>query len=264
MTSLGDITVTITPHASLNSSRGVISEVDLMSEDEADIQIGLADQGVTAVRRISIRCDGKLILTKHLILTFGKPTLPSFVTAGYLQCPRFGHSQTSCRGKSVCAQCGTEGHQSTECTNTPCCVNCKDAHPAYSWKCPAWQREKEIQQVKTVSNIPYPEAQRMVTSSAPLKQKTFAAVLKSTKTHGVQTNISVSPKESLTHHAKCLLIPSKETPEKESVKPKTPLPKTGVTTRNLGSKKAGKNPLNKQRVKAALSKSKKSEVQSMS
>ncbi|XP_067126078.1 uncharacterized protein [Centruroides vittatus] len=198
MTSLGDITVTITPHA---------------------------NQGVTAVRRISIRRDGKLIPTKHLILTFGKPTLPSFVTAGYLRCPvrpyvpnplrcfkcqRFGHSQTSCRGKSVCAQCGSEGHQSAECTNTPCCVNCKDAHPAYSRKCPAWQREKEIQRVKTVSNIPYPEARRMVTSSAPLKQKTFAAVLKSTKTCAVQTNISVSLKESLTCHAKCLLIPSKK------------------------------------------------------
>ncbi|XP_067134151.1 uncharacterized protein [Centruroides vittatus] len=160
MTSLGDITVTITPHASLNSSRGVISEIDLMSEDESDIQIGLADQGVIAVRCIFICRDGKLIRTKHLILFFGKPTLPSFVTAGYLRCPvrpyipnplrcfkcqQFGHSQTSCRGKNICAQCGTEGHQSTECSNTPCCVNCKDAHPAYFWKCPAWQREKEIQ-----------------------------------------------------------------------------------------------------------------------
>ncbi|XP_023214518.1 uncharacterized protein LOC111617468, partial [Centruroides sculpturatus] len=162
---LGDMEVTVTPHGSLNSSRGVISEIDLMSEDESDIQIGLSDQGVTAVRRISIRRDGKLIPTKHLILTFGKPTLPSFVTAEYLRCPvcpyilnplrcfkcqRFGHSQTSCRGKSLCAQCGVEGHQSTECTTTPCCVNCKDAHPAYSRKCPTWQKEKEIQRVKTV------------------------------------------------------------------------------------------------------------------
>ncbi|XP_067121863.1 uncharacterized protein [Centruroides vittatus] len=280
MTSLGDITVTITPHASLNSSRGVISEVDLMSEDESDIQIGLSDQGVTAVRRISIRRDGKLIPTKHLILTFGKPTLPSFVTAGYLRCPvrpyvpnplrcfkcqRFGHSQTSCRGKSVCAQCGSEGHQSAECTNTPCCVNCKDAHPAYSRKCPAWQREKEIQRVKTVSNIPYLEARRMVTSSAPLKQKTFAAVLKSTKTCAVQTDISVFPSESFTRHARCLLIPSTQSEEKEITKTKTSVSKSGVTTRNVGSKKASKNPLNKQRVKAALSKvSKKSEAQSVS
>ncbi|XP_067121978.1 uncharacterized protein [Centruroides vittatus] len=277
---LGEMEVTVTPHGSLNSSRGVISEIDLMSEDESDIQIGLSDQGVVAVRRISIRRDGKLIPTKHLILTFNKPTLPSFITAGYLRCSvrpyipnplrcfkcqRFGHSQTSCRGKSVCAQCGTEGHESTECKTTPCCVNCKDAHPAYSRKCPAWQREKEIQRVKTVNNLPYPEARRMVTSSAPLKQKTYAAVLKSTNTCAVQTDISVSPSESFTRHAKCLILPSTQTPEKESKKTKTPLPKTGVITRNVGSKKANKNPLNKQKVKVALSKSaKKSETQSMS
>ncbi|XP_067120960.1 uncharacterized protein [Centruroides vittatus] len=271
--------VTVTPHGSLNLSHGVISEIDLMSEDESDIQIGLSDQGVTAVRRISVRREGKLIPTKHLILTFNKPTLPSFITAGYLRCPvrpyipnplrcfkcqQFGHSQTSCRGKGACAQCGKEDHESTKCTSTPCCANCKEAHPAYSRKCPAWQREKEIQRVKTVNNILYPEARRMVTLSAPVKNKTFAAVLKSTKTCAVQTDISVSPSESLTRLSKCLLIPSKDTLEKENVKPKTPLPKTGVTTRNVGSRKASKNPLNKQRVKAALSKCKKSEAQSMS
>ncbi|XP_023226912.1 uncharacterized protein LOC111627546 [Centruroides sculpturatus] len=177
--------VTITPHTSLNSSHGVISEINLMSEDESHIQIGLSDQGITAVRHISICREGKLIPTEHLILTFGKPSLPSFVTAGYLscsvrsyipnllrcfKCQRFGHSQTSCRGKSLCAQYGIEGHQHTECTSTPCCVNCNNAHPAYSRKCYAWQREKKIQRVKTVNNLSYPEARRMVTLSAPLKQ----------------------------------------------------------------------------------------------
>ncbi|XP_023243506.1 uncharacterized protein LOC111641554 [Centruroides sculpturatus] len=277
MKSLGDIQVTITPHTSLNFSRGVISEIDLMSEDESDIQIGLSDQGVTAVRRISIRRDGKLIPTKHLILTFNKPTLPSAITAGYLCCPirwyvpnllrcfkcqRFGHSQTFCCGKSTCAQCGTEGHESTECTNSPCCVNYKDTHPAYSRKCPAWQREKEIQQVKITNNIPYPEARRMVSQTPTLKQKTFAYVLIFTKTCGVQTDISASLSESLTRHSRCLLIPPTQAEEMANTKTKTLVMKTGVTTRNVGSKKANKNPLN--RVKAALFKSKKSEAQSMS
>ncbi|XP_067128691.1 uncharacterized protein [Centruroides vittatus] len=168
MNTLGDMGILVTSHRSLKLSRGVISEFDLMSEDESDILIGLSDQGVTSVRCISIRRDGKLIPTKHLIFTFNNLTLPSFVTAGYLhcavcpyirnllrcyKCQRFGHSQTSCQGKSLCSQCGTEGHNSTECKSTSHCVNCKDAHPAHSQKCPAWQREKEIQQVKTVKNI---------------------------------------------------------------------------------------------------------------
>ncbi|XP_023231711.1 uncharacterized protein LOC111631642 [Centruroides sculpturatus] len=269
MKSLGEIMVTITPHTNLNLSRGVISEIDLMSEDESDIQICLLDQGVTAVRQISIHRDGKLIPTKHLILTFNKLTLPSSVAAGYLCCPscpyipnplrcskrqRFGHSQISCRGKEACTQCGNEDHESTECTSSSCCVNCKDSHPAYSRKCTAWQREREIQRLKIVNNTSYPEARRMVILSAPVKQKTFAAVLKSTKTCGVQTDISVSPNESLTCHEKCLLIPSTKATEKENNKAKPLIPKTGVTTRNVGSKKASKNPLNKQRIKAALSK----------
>ncbi|XP_023229267.1 uncharacterized protein LOC111629598 [Centruroides sculpturatus] len=160
MKSLGEIMLTITPHTNLNSSRGVISETNLTSEDESDIHIGLSDQGVTAVRRILIRPDGKLIPTKHLILTFNKPRLPSSVAAGYLRCrvcpyipnplhcfkcQQFGHSQISCRGKKACAQYGNEDHKSTECTSSSCCVNCKDSHPAYSRKCTTWQREKEIQ-----------------------------------------------------------------------------------------------------------------------
>ncbi|XP_023240956.1 uncharacterized protein LOC111639332 [Centruroides sculpturatus] len=157
-----------------------------------------------------------------------------------------------------------EDHNSTECKSTPCCVNCKDAHPSYSRKCPAWQREKEVLRIKTVNNISYTEARRMAILSSSTKQKTFAAAVKSTKTCGVQTDISVSSKESLTRHAKCLLIQSKQTEEKESIKTKTPISKTGIVTRNVGSKKANKNPLTKQKLKAAFSKAKRSETQSMS
>ncbi|GFW90152.1 hypothetical protein TNCV_1789731 [Trichonephila clavipes] len=42
-----DSTLTVTPHKSLNSSRGVISEPDLSCASEREILQGLSDQGVT-------------------------------------------------------------------------------------------------------------------------------------------------------------------------------------------------------------------------
>ncbi|GFU56377.1 uncharacterized protein TNCV_2609021 [Trichonephila clavipes] len=46
-----DCPLTVAPHKSLNSSRGVISEPDLLCTSEAEILEGISDQGVTQVRR---------------------------------------------------------------------------------------------------------------------------------------------------------------------------------------------------------------------
>ncbi|GFX32474.1 CCHC-type domain-containing protein [Trichonephila clavipes] len=82
------------------------------------------------IRRITIRRDGQVVNTKHLILTFACPDLPQFIAADYLrcserpyihnpircfQCQRFGHSKTTCRGKPTCARCCEVGHDSGEC-----------------------------------------------------------------------------------------------------------------------------------------------------
>ncbi|GFT91692.1 uncharacterized protein TNCV_2444921 [Trichonephila clavipes] len=137
---LANIPITVLPHANLNSSRGVISESDLYNVPEQEILEGLQDQKVCAVRRITIRRDGQVVNTKHLILTFACPDLPQFITAGYLrcsvrpyipnplrcfQCQRFGHSKTTCCGKPTCARCGEVGHDSGECNGQEKCINCK-------------------------------------------------------------------------------------------------------------------------------------------
>ncbi|GFW87087.1 uncharacterized protein TNCV_3173001 [Trichonephila clavipes] len=129
-----DCPLIVTPHRSLNSCRGVISEPDLLCASEAEILEGLSDQGVTQVRRIIIKKDLSLSPTKHLILTFNSPKLPSTIKAGYLnckirpyipnplrcfKCQRFGHSQTSCRGQLTCSRCAAVGHFSTDCTLEP-------------------------------------------------------------------------------------------------------------------------------------------------
>ncbi|GFW79631.1 uncharacterized protein TNCV_1428911 [Trichonephila clavipes] len=105
-----DSPVTISPHKTLNSCRGVISEYDLLTAPDAEILDGFSDQGVIQVRRLTIKKEASFIPTKHLILTFNRPKLPTTIKAGYLnckirpyilnplrsfKCQRFGHSQTS-------------------------------------------------------------------------------------------------------------------------------------------------------------------------
>ncbi|GFU41028.1 putative RNA-directed DNA polymerase from transposon BS [Trichonephila clavipes] len=50
-----DFPLTVTPHRSLNSCRGAISEPDLLCSSETEILEGLSDHGVTQVRRITIK-----------------------------------------------------------------------------------------------------------------------------------------------------------------------------------------------------------------
>ncbi|GFW06957.1 hypothetical protein TNCV_1539361 [Trichonephila clavipes] len=44
-------------------------------------------QKVCDVRRITIRRDGQVLNTKHLILTFSTPDLPQTVKMAYIRCP---------------------------------------------------------------------------------------------------------------------------------------------------------------------------------
>jgi len=179
---IGNIPITIKEHATLNSSRGVISESDLLNCSEDEIKTELTDQGVISVKRITIKRENNIISTKHLILTFNSPDLPKYVAAGYLncsvrpyipnpmrcfKCQRFGHSKTSCRGQETCSRCSEPGHNFSECSKEPICVNCKGSHTANSKSCPKWILEKKIQETKIKNNISYPEARNIVISSQP-------------------------------------------------------------------------------------------------
>ncbi|GFS74866.1 uncharacterized protein TNCV_1395541 [Trichonephila clavipes] len=181
----------VTPHRSLNSCQGVISEQDLLCSPETEILEGLSDQGVTQVRRITIKKDSSLFLTKHLILTFNCPKLPSTIKAGYLnckvrpyipnplhcfQCQRFGHSQTSCHGQLTCSRCASVGHSSTACNLEPKCINCSQSHPSESKLCPKWKIEKQIQEIKTNKILYYVEARKLI---VPQQSQTYAQVAKS-------------------------------------------------------------------------------------
>ncbi|GBN97626.1 hypothetical protein AVEN_98288-1 [Araneus ventricosus] len=128
---LGTIPVSLTAHTSLNTCKGVITCGELLNKTVEKITEELNSGGVIHVRRISIRRDGQLLPTKHLILTFHKPKLPESIRAGYIklavrpyipnplrcfQCQRFGHAKCACRGTITCARCAEIGHDSQQCT----------------------------------------------------------------------------------------------------------------------------------------------------
>ncbi|GFY31929.1 uncharacterized protein TNCV_2620661 [Trichonephila clavipes] len=141
---LAHFDIQVKQHATLNYSRGVISAADLYNVTEEEILENMAEQNVSQVRRITIRRDGQVLKTKHLILTFATPDLPQSVKVAYLHCPvrpyipnplrcfqcqRFGHSKTTCRGQPTCARCAEVGHDSADCKAREKCVNCKRRPP---------------------------------------------------------------------------------------------------------------------------------------
>ncbi|GFV01101.1 uncharacterized protein TNCV_1010221 [Trichonephila clavipes] len=195
---MAHIDITVVPHNTLNYSRGVCD-----------------------VRRITIRRDGQVLNTKHLILTFSTPELPQSVKAAYLHCPvrpyipnplrcfqcqRFGHSKTVCRGQPTCSRCAEVGHDSADCKAKERCVNCKGDHSSFSRSCPTWILEKEITAVKIKNKLSYPEARRVVSSRTPVSGKSYAsATSKTYVSTAIQVDASTASKSA----------------QSESVKPKT-------------------------------------------
>ena len=204
---LCNIQIKVTPHSSLNSSKGVVRSRDLEGVSEDEICENLSSQGVTVVKRINIRRNNEMIPTNTLILTFNKPTLPDSVKAGYLNipvvpyipnplrcfnCQKFGHGQNTCRNKQTCARCGQFDHDSKSCHNDIVCTNCKGVHFAYSRECPRWKTEKQVQQVKVEKHLSFPDARKLVEATSPVTAgKSYAVAIKVSMTSvSIQTDLT--------------------------------------------------------------------------
>ncbi|GBM18972.1 hypothetical protein AVEN_1592-1 [Araneus ventricosus] len=80
--SMSTIPVSVSPHETLNTSKGVITCGELLNVPLDEITEKLQSQGASHVRRITIRRDGQLLNTKHLILTFSSHVLPNMSRLG--------------------------------------------------------------------------------------------------------------------------------------------------------------------------------------
>jgi len=181
MTTWVDTAIKVSPHRSLNSSRGVIRCRDFRDCDDHEVMDALRSQGVIDVKHIQAKKDNVLQPTNTFILTFSSPSPPKLIKAAYMrisvelfvpnplrcyQCQKFGHGKNSCQRPALCAQCGGRDHQESDCHADPHCVNCGGNHTCYSKDCPEWARQKEITKIKFERNVSFGEAKQIVDRQA--------------------------------------------------------------------------------------------------
>ena len=191
--SFGGLKIKAFAHLSLNTSKGVVrsSELSLCTLDE--LKSHLANQGVTDIKRISIKRNEETINTNTFILTFNKSSLPKELKVGYnlikvnpyipnplrcYNCQKFGHHETKCLKSPVCKKCGESGsdHIELSCNNAIKCANCQGNHPADSRDCLVWKKEKEINTIKYTNNISFPEARKLIQSRNQFPTRSYAQV----------------------------------------------------------------------------------------
>ena len=255
LTRFFDIPAKCYPHTSLNTSRGIIRCPDLAGVSEEEIVLNLAEQNVTAARRITIFRDNVKRNTNTIVLTFNTSILPRVLKVGYLKVPvemyipnplqcyacfKYGHHEKKCRlygGDELCRRCGITGvtHDESRCTNDVKCVNCGEDHPSTSHSCKIWKREKEVVTIKYREGLSFPEARKIVQARYNLS---FSIVVKANKASTVElkdaqtqtteasTQTTPPPQTKVTINAK----PAQKLPA--SRKPEKPAPKSPNKSQN--------------------------------
>ena len=180
------IPMTVVPHRTKNSTKGIINCFDLRGVTDEDIKDGLSSCGVTHARRIESRRGGVTSPTDNIVLTFSGNDLPPHVTVGYVRvkvrvyipnpmrcfrCQRFGHTRTHCRGQPTCSKCASKDHTDETCeSDTLRCVNCGEdqiPHSAFDKSCPKFAEEKEINAIKATRNVSFREAREAYNQTHP-------------------------------------------------------------------------------------------------
>ena len=195
-----------------------------------DIKEGMVEQGVTDIRRISVRHDGVTKLTNTYVLN--SPNLTTVVKIGFMQvkvdvyipnllrcyhCQVFGHHENKCGRHAVCCNCGEPEHcgPSGVCDKPAKCVNCSGDHPANSKQCPQWEKEKKILKIKCENNLSFPVYEQFYTG------QTYASAVKpGTCNKSTQNdNKSTQTDDSFTEYIKQTTEKTQGTQEKRNSSP---------------------------------------------
>jgi len=215
---LADCPITVSPHRSLNTCKGVIRCRELIDCAKDEILEGLESQGVIDIFNITVKNEsGGRRNTNTFIVTFRLTTIPKHIKVGLIRipvslyipnplrcfnCNKYGHGKSSCKGRAVCAKCGQGDHDSDNCTNEFKCVNCSGSHPAFSKDCPKWLLEKKVQQIKAEQGISFIEARRIAVAQSEGRtaqgHRTAAAVVASSSSSARPAAHSVQVQTDLT------------------------------------------------------------------
>ena len=158
-----NLPVEVSPHKSLNSSKGIIRDRNLRGESDENILEYLTPQGVTAVKRFKVKKGHDLVPKNSILLTFNSVQPPKTIKIFFqiipvdlyvpnplrcFNCQKFGNHEDKCPVDigSVCERCGMGNHDrhTNHCKNPTKCVNCGGEHLSRSNECETWKKEKEI------------------------------------------------------------------------------------------------------------------------
>jgi hypothetical protein len=130
MTNWIDVGIKVSPHRSLNMSKGIIRCRDLRDCSDDEILDALRPEGVTNVKHIFSNTKGIKSPTNTFVLSFVKPSAPKYVEAACpkilvgmfvpnplrcFNCQRFGHGKNSCNRPAICAKCSQQGQMDADC-----------------------------------------------------------------------------------------------------------------------------------------------------
>jgi hypothetical protein len=105
-------------------------------------------------------------------------------------------------------------------------VNCGKEHHANSKDCDTWKQEKEIQRVKYTSNIPFPEARKLVQARTSLPGPAFSTVVKNNPKATKDAQTQTSPPESTSNSNVPHYQPQKNSISTQTTFNNTPPPKS--------------------------------------
>lgn len=146
ITQLAGNVVEVSPHSTLNFSKGIITCKDLLNCSIEEIKEELRNEGIIDAKRIKSKRNGELIDTASLILTVNTPNLPKTIKAAMyrlpvrqyippplrcFKCQKFGHTSARCTFKQICVY-GNPLHEGRSCSKPITCINCKGEHSAIS------------------------------------------------------------------------------------------------------------------------------------